>query len=266
MRLFRRREMPIYAIDEWLPEQPEPTREETMTPEQDTETERYGDQADPLDTALSYREQPPAGDPETTDSRLEFPATAPAPRQTCQHCRGTGFELTIRDYLDEIVAMLPTDDADAQDQLIGEFYRRLLTAYPHLIFLFPDDLVHGAALNSKGNNQRDMLWNGLAALLTRYDPDRRDSENMRALDTALAAFGRDHSAFEREDGTVEEATEDEYIAVRNVLLQLCQDALGDKWQAGHTKALVKAYRHAMVKMMNAAEDNPMTAVARRPRQ
>lgn len=187
-------------------------------------------------------------------------------RQPCEHCRGRGYVLTIRDYLDEIVEMLPTGDAEAKDGLIAEFYRRMLAAYPHLAFLFPPDLTTGDALNSKGHRQRDMLWNGLEALLTRYDPDHRDSKNMKALVTALEAFGRDHSAFLREDGTVEGATEDEYIAVRNVLLRLCQDALAEVWRPEHTWALVRAYRFAMVKMMNAAEDNPLTTVARSPRR
>ena len=187
-------------------------------------------------------------------------------RDTCPECRGTGYVLTIRDYLDEIVEMLPTGDAEAKDGLIAEFYRRLLAAYPSLAFLFPPDLTTGDALNSKGHRQRDQLWNGLEALLTRYDPDHRTSENMRALTTALEVFGRDHSAFLREDGTVEGATEDEYIAVRNVLLQLCREALVNQWRSEHSWALVKAYRFAMVKMMNAAEDNPMTTVARSPRR
>jgi hemoglobin-like flavoprotein len=238
------------SADEWMPDTEtdlSAAREATMTTDQrdDTEDGRY------------VRE----GRPET----LADAPPAARPIRDCPHCRGTGRVLTIRDHLDKIVAMLPEEAAD-KDALIAEFYRRLLASYPYLAFLFPKDLTTGDALNSKGNRQRDQLWGGLEALLTRYDPDRRDSENMRALTTALEAFGRDHSAFLREDGTVEGATEDEYIAVRNVLLRLCQDALGEAWLPEHTRALVRAYRFAMVKMMNAAEDNPMTAVARSPRR
>jgi hemoglobin-like flavoprotein len=208
---------------------------------------------------------------QTTDPRLirmldDAEQDRPAERVDCPTCRGTGHVLTIRDHLDEIVDMLPTGDAAAKDGLIAEFYRRLVSAYPHLAFLFPPDLTTGEALNSKGHRQRDQLWNGLEALLTRFDPDRRNSENMKSLVKALESFGRDHSAFVREDGSVEAATEDEYIAVRNVLLQLCIDALGEQWRPEHSYALARAYRFAMVKMMNAAEDNPMTTVARKPRR
>lgn len=254
MRLFRRRDddgrpEPLPPLEPWISP---PSSDEWMP---DT------------DTIPAVKEEimtePQTEDPQPIDDPF---APVAGERQPCENCRGRGYVLTIRDYLDEIVEMLPTGDAEAKDGLIAEFYRRLLAAYPHLAFLFPPDLTTGDALNSKGHRQRDMLWNGLEALLTRYDPDHRDSKNMAALVTALEAFGRDHSAFLREDGTVEGATEDEYIAVRNVLLRLCQDALAEVWRPEHTWALVRAYRFAMVKMMNAAEDNPLTTVARAPRR
>lgn len=243
------------SLDEWMPDTATDlpaVREEAMTqPKAEELLPRY-----------EY-EEPAHADPSDT-APIDF-RSADVPRRPCEHCRGTGYVLTIRDRLDDIVAMLPVE-AEDKDAMIAEFYRRLLDNYPHLAFLFPTDLTTGDALNSKGHRQRDQLWNGLEALLTRYDPDRRDSKNMRALVTALEAFGRDHSAFRREDGSVEGATEDEYIAVRNVLLRLCQDAFQEMWEPAHTYALMRAYRFAMVKMMNAAEDHPMTAFAREPRR
>lgn len=197
-----------------------------------------------------YADEPPT---ETIDER-------PA----CPTCHGTGRVLTVRDLLDEIVAMLPTNDAAAMDGFVAEFYRLLLQAAPELAPLFPQDLTTGDALNSKGHRQRDMLLSALVALLTRFDPDNRASTNMQALTTALEVFGRDHSAFARPDGRTEGATEDEYIAVRNTLIRLCQGALPG-WRPEHTGALVRAYRFAMAKMMNAAEDDPQPTVPRRPR-
>jgi hemoglobin-like flavoprotein len=170
----------------------------------------------------------------------------------------------MRNYLDEIVAMLPTEPAQ-QDALVSEFYQRLLAAAPHLKPLFPRDLVSGDALNSKGHRQRDVLFAALAELLTRYDPDDRDSENMQALDTALLSMGHTHANFDRQDGTRSGATVDEYLAVRNVLLRLLQDALGDRWEPVHTTALVGTFGYAMVEMLHSAQHYEPAAYGRQPR-
>lgn len=245
------------------------------TPDQPREAEMNATDRNPpvpeeVDVAASHR----AG-----QSESEPPTVITDTRDICPHCRGTGRVLTMRDYLDEIVAMLPHEDehtdvatAVAQaDGVIAEFYRRLLLGDnkrplgDQLAPLFPSDLTTGDALNSKGNKQRDQLWNGLVALLTMYDPAHPESEQMKILNTHLAIYGRSHAAFRRPDGSVRSVTPDEYILVRNVLGQLLQDVFGTAWRPEHTAALLAAYHHAMTEMMYAAQHHNPSVVGRQPR-
>lgn len=185
-------------------------------------------------------------------------------RPTCPACRGTGRVQTVRNHLDEIVAMLPTEPAD-QDALVAAFYGRLLADYPHLRPLFPRDLTTGDALNSKGNRQRDVLFAALAELLTRFDPDALDGENMKALNTALISFGHTHANFDRQDGTRSGATIQEYLGVRDTLLSLLQDALGSRWEPVHTLALLAAFNYAMIEMLHSAQHYQVADFGRQPR-
>jgi len=208
-------------------------------------------------------QKPAPPDPLTDSGVHEASSGGHAP---CPHCRGTGKLLTVRDYLDEIVAMLPTEPTQ-QDAVIAELYRRLLAGDSQrplgdqLAPLFPPDLVTGDALNSKGNRQRDMLWNGIETLLKTFDPDHPGSESMQVLNTHLVIFGHDHSDFVRPDGTVRGVTPDEYILVRNVFGRLMQDMAGERWEPVHTDALVAAYHYAMIEMLHAAQHHNVTAAS-----
>jgi len=214
--------------------------------------------------------------PEDSGTRLEAPPRVIDDRQDCPTCHGTGKTLRTADYLAEIVGMLPADDPVKMDMIIADFYARLVGtdtvkgAAPHLKEFFPADLTTGDALNSHGNKQRDQLLGALVELLTRYDPDHSNSENMQALKTAAKAWGRSHSAWRRvSDGGLYLPTEDDYIAVRNVLVGLLVEGLGPQLTARHLTALARAYRTVSLLMQVAADEWLMEqgepVVARRAR-
>jgi hypothetical protein len=211
-----------------------------------------------------------------TASRLQAPPELLDDRDDCPSCHGTGKVLRTADYLTEIVGMLPADDPIKMDMIIADFYARLVGtdsvkgAAPHLAEFFPADLTTGDALNSKGNKQRDQLLDALVKLLTRYDPDHPHSDAMEALKTNAQTWGRSHSAWYRKsDGGVYEPTEDDYIAVRNVLVNLLMEGLDGRLTPRHIGALVKAYRTVSLWMQTAADEWRMEqgepVIARRSR-
>jgi hypothetical protein len=194
--------------------------------------------------------------PSDTGTRLGAPPQIEDDRADCPVCHGTGKTLTTADYLREIAGMLPDDEA-ATDAFIAEFYRRLVGdeqagvkgAAPHLKEFFPPDLTTGDALNSKGNKQRDQLFGAIAGLLTKYDPDRPESDDMRYLSTALAKWGRDHAWwYQPSTGGVYVPTAEDYLTVRNVLVSLLREALGNQLTNRHVAELADAYETAEVTM------------------
>jgi hypothetical protein len=213
--------------------------------------------------------------PSDTSTRLEAPPQIEDDREDCPSCHGTGKVLTTADYLREIVAMLPGDDV-SRDMIIADFYRRLVGddtvkgAATHLREFFPSDLITGDALNSKGNRQRDQLFNALADILSRYDPDHPGGDSMRSLRTNAETWGRSHAWWYRpSDGSLYIPTPDDYIAVRNVLVSLLTEGLGAKLTVKHVQALAQAYHSVSGWMQVSADDwrmtNPHPAVARRTR-
>lgn len=216
---------------------------------------------------------PPATDPDAHVQKLTRPEdtgtrTAVDDRETCEHCRGTGKKLRTNDYLAELVAMLPGEPAQL-DVVIAQFYELLLANAPHLKEFFPADLTTGDALNSHGNKQRDQLLNALVTILTRYDPDHPDSEEMTALMTNADTWGRSHSEWATRTGGYYVPSEEDYITVRNTLAQVLQNGLGDKLRPEHVRSLVAAYRSVSLRMQTAADAWRMQrgtpAVARRAR-
>jgi hypothetical protein len=177
-------------------------------------------------------------------------------RPACPVCRGTGRQLTTADYLAELVSWLPTDNEAEMDGVVAEFYRRLLaldatTDGEPVAELFPIDLVSGGE-GTDGKHQRDQLLGALVLLLTRFDPDHLQSENMQALETALQSAGNSHAGWRRTDGTLRTLTDDDWDAVRTVLLQLLRDALGDRLGWKHVRAVKAAYQHARTIMQESA--------------
>lgn len=212
--------------------------------------------APPADQGAHVQKLTPPDDTDTRQSRL---LDMTDDRDDCPACRGTGKVQTTADYLAELVGMLPTDNAAALDAIIADFYGRLVGtsttqgAAPHLKQFFPADLTTGDALNSKGNRQRDMLLNALVQLLTRYDPDHPESENMQALMTAADTWGRSHSEWQAADGTLYVPSEEDYLAVRNVLAAVLSDGLGTRLEGVHVGALVRAYRTVSLAMQASAD-------------
>jgi hemoglobin-like flavoprotein len=177
-------------------------------------------------------EDPPAA---TTNSRMAAPS-----RADCPHCRGTGKTLTTNDLLRESVALI----GQHGDDVVREFYHRLLDVAPGLAELFPSDLLGDDAL--KG--QRDKLLQALVALATLYDPE--NSEQMAILDTHLATFGRSHGSFYRaSEGVTRGATLDEYQAVKVVLFGTLHDFGEALWLSEYDTAWSAAYDYAAGAML-----------------
>lgn len=180
---------------------------------------------------------------------------------TCPTCKGLGhMPRTVSELLRESIALIPPDGGQ---QVIREFYRRLLTAAPDLAALFPPDLITAAVDDtaSPGRMQRDKLLQALAALAELYGTSSSDRQR---LDTALRAYGRSHAAFARPDGTTKGATIEEYLAVKQALMDTLHTAAGDAWLPGYDDAWAEAYDYAMIVMLHEQITSGM-AFPRQPR-
>jgi hemoglobin-like flavoprotein len=172
----------------------------------------------------------------------------------CDECRGRGYVIvSTRDLLRQSIGLVSDGD-----ELVREFYRRLLDAAPGLAVLFPADLLTEDSIKK----QREKLLNALTALAHLYDPD--DPKNMDKLTTALKAFGRSHASFDRQDGSQRGATFDEYAAVKAALLDTLTDAAGQAWKPAYSDAWSEAYDFAAVTML-AEQYATVPAIARQPR-
>lgn len=171
-------------------------------------------------------------------------------RVACTDCDGKGYIMvSVTDLLGEVVALVP---AGAGPDVVLAFYTHLLDIAPELVELFPEDLLGPDAI--KG--QREKLWNALVDLFTRYRPT--DPESMAALDTALAAWGRLHANFARSDGTIRGATDNEYKAVKAVLLATLRTVAGEHWKDVYDLAVAEAYDYAWSGMWFAQLRTEMT--------
>lgn len=157
-------------------------------------------------------------------------------RVVCEDCGGKGYRMvSVTELLGEVAGLVPDGGGDV---FVKEFYSQLIMAAPYLAELFPADLLGPDLI--KG--QREKLWNALVELFTRYRPT--DRESMAALDTALAAWGRLHANFARSDGTIRGATDDEYKAVKAILLATLRRMAGDRWNEVYDAAVGEAYDYA----------------------
>lgn len=213
--------------------------------------------------------EPGVGDPDpVTDSGVhalgDLTDVANLHRVGCRTCGGQGFTLmSTRELLRDSVALIPDGGGDV---VVKEFYTRLLKKAKGLTYLFPPDLLTAATAdpNSRGARQRDRLYKALEALATMYDPD--DRAGMEKLDTALAAFGRSHATFNRDDGPVRGATLDEYAAVKATLLETLQALTGAAWSTAFTSAWSEAYDYAAATMMYEQHRSRFMATPRQPRE
>jgi hemoglobin-like flavoprotein len=177
--------------------------------------------------------------------------------------------MTTSDFLRESITLVE----GKADEVARLFYARLLDVAPHLAPLFPRDLVDpdspqnpvfddlaGEVPAKTGRQQRDLLVGALVALGSTYDP--HDREKMDALRTALSAYGRSHSAFQRPDGTVQGATLDEYAAVKSILLPTLAEVAGDGWLPVYSAAWAEAYDFAAGHMLVAAFEAAFAAPQR----
>jgi hemoglobin-like flavoprotein len=165
-------------------------------------------------------------------------------RETCDHCRGTGYVPNVSDYLRESIGLL----GDQGDEVVHSFYGTLFRADPDLVSLFPGNPTEGDfGTDHKGARQRESLLKALTALANLYDPDSADK--MAQLDTALKSFGRSHAAFARKDGTIRGATWEEYGAVKAALFATLVRAAGNAWRAEFTESWSQAYDYAAAVML-----------------
>ena len=195
------------------------------------------------DTAL------PAPDP-LTDTASPYPDASTITNRSltlpCGPCGGTGtVTRTVNEILRETVSWIPLDDGD---QVIREFYRRLLPAAPHLGPLFPADLLTAATREdaSPGALQRDRL---LQALLSVSELYGGNVDDMARLDTMIGSWGNAHAPFARPDGTVTGATPEEYDAVIEVFIGLLRAAFTDRFTAVHEQVWREALGYVRVGML-----------------
>jgi hypothetical protein len=207
---------------------------------------------------------------ETPTPVAEEPTRGTGPeRAKCDHCRGTGYELTTNDLIRESLALFPTDPVDL-DEFVREFYRRLVKAGgPGIAGLFPGDLVTAdhTALDSKGKAQRDRLLAGILTAIGEYDPASPD--RMDGRETHLGAYGRSHRSFVRPFGGSQGATMREYVVVGDVLMGLIHDAFGSRWRPEYDAAWAEAYEDTAVAMLaaaRAANAEGRSAIGRLPRR
>lgn len=210
----------------------------------------------PADFTPITDDLPTQPDPLTDSGIHHVPDPDPATtRVTCTHCEGTGYTMrTVSELLRESIALIP---ADGGQTVIREFYRRLLTAAPDLAPLFPADLITAATddLASPGRMQRDKLLQALAALADLYGTSSADRQR---LDTALRSMGRSHAAFARPDGTVRGATIEEYMGVKQALMDTLHTAAADAWRPEYDAAWSEAYDYAAVTMLHEQMTSNMT--------
>jgi hemoglobin-like flavoprotein len=178
-------------------------------------------------------------------------------RVACAQCEGKGYIVkSTRDLLLEVAGLI----GDGGDEIVREFYVRLLTAAPYLAELFPPDLTGKDEI--KG--QRDKLLGAIKALLTTYDPD--DPDGLDRLDTALQAMGRSHAAFYRpSEGVTRGATWEEYGAVKSTATGTIADAAGDAFTPAHEAVVGEAFDYAAGEMIREQHRTGMR-FPRQPRQ
>lgn len=244
MPLFHRRPATVLNIHIRKPER----QDESVSTERQTSAEHIGGPGIPVADVDEDDYLP-------NSIRLEDSGVHALPepepqRAVCPHCFGTGHLMTTSDMLRQSLKLLHDDPASHQ-VLIAEFYRRLLSAAPHLVPLFPPDLTD-ANSTGEGKIQRDKLLGALIAVSQSYNPDAPDSEGMQILRTHLDAFGRSHAAFQRSDGTVRGASVQEYAAVFTILMGTLHDLVGPAWVPAFDAAWDEAYDFAARGMIASA--------------
>jgi hemoglobin-like flavoprotein len=135
---------------------------------------------------------------------------------------------------------------DGGDELVRRFYIRLFEVAPDLRTLFPDDITI----------QEEKLLSGIVSLLQLF---KAGDDQMEALDSALAKFGRSHTRFDPA------ATIEEYAAVKGVLFEVAAGMLGDKLTPRHVAALTRAYEYAAGMMLAAQATAKLSGKGRRRR-
>lgn len=176
---------------------------------------------------------------------LPDPTVVTGQRVDCTTCQGRGYVIkTTSDLLRESIDLV----GPIADDIVRDFYTKLLAAAPDLAQLFPPDLLDA----DETDHQRDKLLAALVALATEYEP--RDVERMQRLAVKLEAFGRHHAAFDRPDGSTRGATMYEYGVVGNLLLACLAEAAGHAWTIAHSHAWLTVYEWAADVMHHAQMD------------
>jgi hemoglobin-like flavoprotein len=195
-----------------------------------------------------------------TDTDTGYPTDAhtvpdeqPQPRQShrtpCPTCRGRGVVPTVADLLQESIALVQDGDL-----VVRAFYASLVERAPHLVPLFPADLITATAgeEGSPGAHQRERLLAAIVALATHYDDT--DPEAMAYINRAARTFGEHHALFFRGEGVpAQGATPDEYALVKVVLFDTLHRAAGAAWLPEYDAAWSQAYDDLQIEMQHAAK-------------
>jgi hemoglobin-like flavoprotein len=207
----------------------------------DSQQTSFAQAGDRLEEMTSTAERRYMGVPGLT------PAAAPAehqPDDDGERCEVCGQKIpTDHDLLAEVLGWLGTDGGD---ELVRRFYIRLFEVAPDLRTLFPDDITI----------QEEKLLSGIVSLLQLF---KAGDDQMEALDSALAKFGRSHTRFDPA------ATIEEYAAVKGVLFEVAAGMLGDKLTPRHVAALTRAYEYAAGMMLAAQATAKLSGKGRRRR-
>jgi hemoglobin-like flavoprotein len=208
----------------------------------DSQQTSFAQAGDRLEEMTSTAERRYMGVPGLTPA-----AAAPAehqPDDDGERCEVCGQKIpTDHDLLAEVLGWLGTDGGD---ELVRRFYIRLFEVAPDLRTLFPDDITI----------QEEKLLSGIVSLLQLF---KAGDDQMEALDSALAKFGRSHTRFDPA------ATIEEYAAVKGVLFEVAAGMLGDKLTPRHVAALTRAYEYAAGMMLAAQATAKLSGKGRRRR-
>lgn len=204
--------------------------------------------------------------------RPGHPAQPDAARPSCRECG----QALPSDYERIQASIEGVSVTDLKHLVVTPFYKRLFTAQPALIQLFPDweHMVYpqrddqgnvvdysrddnGLIVVNPEAGQVEQLVQATVALATHFDPE--SEQKMDALDATLAKLGRSHTRFDPPP------TISEYGLVVDLLLTLLAEVLGERITVAAAASWRRALEYASGKMLTGQATARLTGAGRRRR-